>query len=65
MTALIMALAATALILAAVILTVLTGWFPRLAAVAARGLEAVLRGGQPRRLDPRDRAEMAARLWIL
>jgi hypothetical protein len=65
MTALIMALAATALILATVILTVLTGWFPRLAALAARGLEAVLHGGQPRRLDPRDRAEMAARLWIL
>jgi hypothetical protein len=65
MTALIMALAATALILAAVILTVLTGWFPRLAVLAARGLEAVLRGGQPRRLNPRDRAEMAARLWIL
>jgi hypothetical protein len=65
MTALIIALAATAFILAAAILTVLTGWFPRLAALAARGLEAVLPGGQPRRLDPRDRAEMIARLWIL
>jgi hypothetical protein len=64
-TALIIALAATAFILAAVILTVLAGWFPRLAALAARGLEMVLPGGQPRRLDPRERAEMVARLWIL
>jgi hypothetical protein len=65
MTALIIALAATAFILAAVTLTVLTGWFPRLAALAARGLEGVLPSGRPRRLDPRDRAEMMARLWIL
>ena len=64
-TALIIALAATAFMLAAVILTILAGWFPRLAAVAARGLEMVLPGGQPRRLDPRERAEMVARLWIL
>jgi hypothetical protein len=64
-TALIIALAATAFILAAVILTVLAGWFPRLAALAARGLEMVLPGGRPRRLDPRERAEMVARLWIL
>lgn len=64
-TALIIALAATAFMLAAVILTVLAGWFPRLAVLAARGLEMVLPGGQPRRLDPRERAEMAARLWIL
>lgn len=65
LTALIIALTATALTLAAVILTVLTGWFPRLAALFARGLEAGLSSGQPRRLDPRDRAEMMARLWIL
>jgi hypothetical protein len=64
-TALIIALTATAFMLAAVILTVLAGWFPRLAALAARGLEMVLPGGQPRRLDPRERAEMVARLWIL
>ncbi len=64
-TALIIALTVTAFILAAVILTVLAGWFPRLAALAARGLEMVLPGGQPRRLDPRERAEMVARLWIL
>jgi hypothetical protein len=64
-TALIIAMAATAFMLAAVILTVLAGWFPRLAAVAARGLEMVLPSGQPRRLDPRERAEMVARLWIL
>jgi hypothetical protein len=65
MTALIIALTATALVLVAVILTVLTGWFPRLAALAARGLEMVAPAGQPRRLDPRDRAEMIARLWVL
>ena len=65
MTALIITLAATAFILAAVILAALTGWFPRLAALAVRGLETVLPGGEPRRLDPRDRAEMMARLWVL
>ena len=64
-TALIIALAATAFVLAAVILTVLAGWFPRLADLAARGQEMVLPGGQPRRLDPRERADMVARLWIL
>jgi hypothetical protein len=64
MTALIIALAATAFILAAAILTVLTGWFPRLAALAVRGLETVLPAPAPRGLDPRDRAELAARLWL-
>jgi hypothetical protein len=64
-TALIIALTATALVLAASILIVLAGSFPRLAAVTARGLETVLPGGQPRRLDPRDRADMIARLWVL
>jgi hypothetical protein len=63
-TALIIALAATAFMLAAVIFTVLAGLFPRLAAIAARGLEMVLPSGQPRRLDPRERAELVARLWI-
>ena len=65
LTALIIALTATTFVLAVVILTVLTGWFPRLVALAARGLEMVLPSGQPRRLDPRDRAEMVARLWII
>lgn len=64
-TALIIALTATALVLVAVILTVAAGWFPRFGALAARGLEAVLPGGQPQRLNPRDRAEMIARLWVL
>jgi hypothetical protein len=63
-TALIIALAATAFILAAAILTVLTGWFPRLAVLAARGLERALPTPAPSRLDPRDRAELAARLWL-
>jgi len=64
LTALIIALTATTFILAAVTLTVLTGWFPRLAALAARGLEMVLSSGQAPRLDPRDRAELIARLWV-
>ena len=64
-TALIIALTATAFVLAAVIFTVLAGWCPRLAALAARGLEIALPAGQPRRLDPQDRAEMMARLWVL
>ncbi len=64
LTALIIALTATTFILAVVILTVLTGWFPRLAALVARALEIVLLSGQPRRLDRRERAELAARLWV-
>ncbi len=62
-TALIMAMTATALILVAVILVV-AGWFPRLAALSVRGLETVLPDGRSR-LDARDRAEMTARLWVL
>lgn len=64
-TALIIALTATAFVLAVAVLTAVAGWFPRLAALTARGLETLLRDGQPRRLDPRDRAEMMARLWVL
>lgn len=64
LTALIIALTATAFTLAAVALTVLMGWFPRLAALAARGLEMVLPGGETRRLNPRERSEIVARLWI-
>ncbi len=64
-TALIITLTATAFMLAAVSVTVLAGWFPRLAALGARGLEVALSRGQQRQLDPRERAEMMARLWIL
>lgn len=64
-TALIIALTATAFVLAVAVLTVTAGWFPRLAALTARGLETLHPSGQPRRLDPRDRAEMMARLWVL
>jgi hypothetical protein len=65
LTALIIFATATALILTATVLTIVTGWFPRLAALAARGLEAFLRYGceQPR-LSPRDRSELIARLWV-
>ena len=64
LTALIIAMTATALVLASAVITVLTGWFPRLAALAALSLESFLRHGEPPRLDPRDRAELIARLWV-
>ncbi len=64
LTALIIATTATALILIIAVLTVLTGWFPRLAALAARSLESLLCRGEPPRLTPRDRAELIARLWV-
>ena len=43
---------------------VLSGWFPRLAALAARGLECLLSMGEPQPLTPKDRAEIVARLWV-
>ncbi len=64
LTALIIATTATALILTIAVLTVLTGWFPRLAALAARSLESLLCRGEPPQLNPRDRAELIARLWV-
>lgn len=64
LTALIIAATATILILAAVVLTIVTGWFPRLAALAARSLELMLWRGKTPRLDPRDRSELMARLWV-
>jgi hypothetical protein len=64
LTALIIALAATVAVAAALTIAVLTGWFPRLAARAARGLALLSWRRQPRRLDPRERAELIARLWI-
>ncbi len=65
LTALTIAATATALILTATVLTIVTGWFPRLAALAARGLMVFLHGGceQPG-LSPRDRSELVARLWV-
>ncbi len=64
LTALIIATTATALVLTIAVLTVLTGWFPRLAALAALSLESLLCRGEPQRLNPRDRAELIARLWV-
>ena len=63
-TALIVVTTATALVLAIAVITVLTGWFPRPAALAALSLGSFLRHGEPPRLDPRDRAELIARLWV-
>ncbi len=63
LTALIIATTATALILTIAVLTVLTGWLPRLAALAWRSLESLPCRGEPR-LSPHDRAELIARLWV-
>jgi hypothetical protein len=64
LTALIIIATATALLLAAIVLAVVTGWFPRLAAIAARSLAALLWPSQPRRLSRRERYELIARLWV-
>lgn len=64
LTALIIALTASAFMVAAVILTVLTGWFPRLTALTARGIDLLSSHGETRRLDPRERSELVARLWV-
>ena len=64
LTALIITATATALVLAAIVLAVLTGWFPRLAAIAARSLAAILWPSQPRRLSRRERYELIGRLWV-
>ena len=64
LTALIIVTTATALVLAIGVITVLTGWFPRPAALAALSLEPLLHRGEPLRLDPRDRAGLSARLWV-
>ena len=64
LTALIIATTATTLILTITVITVLTGWFPRLAALAAHSLDSLLCGGEPLRLSQRDRAELIARLWV-
>lgn len=64
LTALIIATTATALILAAGLLVILTGWFPRLAALAARGIDMPPSSGERRQLDPRERSELVARLWV-
>ncbi|HLB26217.1 MAG TPA: hypothetical protein VJN32_01090 [Dehalococcoidia bacterium] len=64
LTALIITATATALVLAAVALAVLTGWFPRLAAIAARALAATIWPGQPTKLSRRERYELIARLWV-
>ena len=64
LTALIITATATALVLAAIVLSVLTGWFPRLAAVGARSVAAVLWRGEPTKLSRRERYELIARLWV-
>ena len=64
LTALIITATATALVLAAIVLTVLTGWVPRLAAIGARTLTAMLWPSEPRKLTRRERYELLARLWV-
>jgi hypothetical protein len=62
-TALIIAATVTVLVTAMGLLVVLTGWFPRLAALAARGID-VLPLQTETRLDPREWSELRARLWV-
>ncbi len=64
LTALIVAVTVTALVLATLIVIAALGWFPRLAALTARGLALLFWRGEKTRLDRRDRAELAARLWV-
>lgn len=63
-TALIITAMVFTLILAALALTIVTGAFPRLAAVTARVLEPLFCRGEPTRLTPRERYELVARLWV-
>jgi hypothetical protein len=62
--ALIIATAATALLVAVMVFLIVTGWFPRLSALLVRGIESVLRPSDTRRLNRRDRSELVARLWV-
>ena len=64
LTALIITATATALVLAAIVLAIVTGWFPRLAAIVARSLAALLWRGEPAKLSRRERYELLARLWV-
>lgn len=43
---------------------VLSGWFPRLAALAANGLDRLFSMGEAKPLTPQERAEINARLWV-
>ena len=64
LTALIITATATVLVLAAIVTAVLTGWFPRMAALGARILAAALWRGEPTKLSRRERYELIARLWV-
>ena len=63
LTALIIVATATVLLSALGLLVVLTGRFPRLAALAARGIDHLPAHGESR-LDARERSELVARLWV-
>ena len=62
--ALITATTTAILLLAAALVVVLTGWFPHLAAFTARAIDLIPWYGEPQRLDPRERSELLARLWV-
>ena len=64
LTALIILTIATVLVLTAGLIVILTGWFPRLAALAARTIDLLLLRGETSRLDARERSELLARLWV-
>ena len=64
LTILITATTAALLVIATALIAVLTGWFPRLAAVTARVIDLYPSFGGTTRLDPRERSELLARLWV-
>lgn len=64
LTALITATTLAVLLLVTALIVVLTGWFPRLAALTARAIDLLPRHGGSPRLDPRERSELLARLWV-
>ncbi len=63
-TALIAGIAVGLAIVVAGSAVVLSGWFPRLAALAANGLDRLLSMGEAKPLTPQERAEIIARLWV-
>ncbi len=63
-TALIAGIAVGLAIVVAGSAVVLSGWFPRLAALAANGLDRLFSMGEAKPLTPQERAEIIARLWV-
>ncbi len=64
LTALIILTIATVLVLTAGLIVILTGRFTRLAALTARSSDLLTPHGETPQLDPRERSELLARLWV-